>query len=524
MTRRSDRRSPAAESAGAGRGPDQVVAVVVPEPAGAVALVELQPPGARIAVVCRRPGAKDARAALDRALGRAADRGCGTTGTVRVLREGDQDPVTALLDELGDIGPDRLHTLDPDPEHVSFDEAKGIPLHDEPADEAELASDALAAARAWQRETGRPLRVDCLRAKADPRLGPSAARRYPVPVNWLSTGFDGRLTAFLPTAAGVVSRWERASGGPWSGPQTVEGSGLVPGLTVVRDPYGLPHLLGLRRTVRTGGEVTVDVVYAAQYRTGEVTPWLSLGGPNAGAWRKEREVGFPTAAFDTSGNLFVFVRNFGHSISYRCRSTDGDWSGWQHLGGTRVADELVAVTAAHGGVEVFARARDSATAVRRHPGPGATWAEDRTAPFAPVPGSLAAGPEPGTVLFRDLHSGEARLWRPGEPFTHALGDTDGTGAPAAVRGVRTDGWPCSVLVRSGPDGGCSVGAYPEGRPDAGVWWQDLGTGGGGAVAAAVSRSGQLAVASWGPGRELRLARRGGDEDGLRFGPWQRIPD
>ncbi|MER7717938.1 hypothetical protein ABTX99_13460 [Streptomyces flaveolus] len=496
----------------------------MPEPLDAVPLVEEQPPGAQIVVVCRRPGPKDSGAALDRALAQAAARGCGTAGALRVLRDGAQDTVSALLDELREIAPQRLHTLDPDPEHVSFDEAKDMPLHDEPAEHAALASDALVAARAWQRETGRPLYVDCRRAHADPRLGAASTRRYPVPANWLSAGFDGRLTAFLPTAAGVVSWWEQAPGGAWTGPRTLEGSGLVPGLAVVSDPYGLPHLFGLRRTVRADGEVSVEVVYAAQYRTGEATPWLSLGGPNAGAWRREREVGFPTAAFDAAGNLFVFVRNFGHSISYRCRSTDGSWTVWQHLGGTRVADDLVAVVAPHGGVEVYARARDSASVIRRHPGQGGAWAEDRTPPFAALPGTLAAAPEPGAVLFRDLHTGEACAWRPGEGAVSFLGDADGTGQPAGARGVRMDGWAYSVLVRSTPGGVCSVGAYPEGRPDAGVWWQDLGGSSPGAVAAAVSRTGLLALGSWAPGRPLRVARRHGHEVGLGFGDWHAVSD
>ncbi|MDN3021495.1 hypothetical protein [Streptomyces sp. S.PB5] len=519
MTRRTDRRAGSAAVAEPAGGRTHVVAVIVPEPADAVPLVEREAPGAEIAVVCLRSGTKEGRAALDRALTAAGSRGCRVLGGPRIVDVQGRDAVAALLAELREIDPERLHTLDPDPTHVSVDEATGVPGYDVPLAHTEAAAHALAAARARQTETGRPLYVDCLRAQATPGPGAASARRYPMPVNWLSAGFDGRLTAFLPTAAGVVRWHEQTPGGAWRGPEPVEGAGLAPGLLVIADPRGLPHLFGLRRTTRDDGGVDVEVVHAAQYRTGRpLTPWLPLGGPNARAWNKGREVGFPAAAFDTAGNLFVFVRNFGHSISWRRQSADGGWTDWQHLSGVKVADDLVAVTSAHGGVEVFARARDTEATVRWYPGPDGTFREDRGLPFAARPGTLAPAPEPGAVVYCDLHSGEAAVWRPGAPAPCPLGGSPGR--PAAVRGVEIDGWLYSVLVAPGADGTCSVGAYPEGRPDAGVWWQDLGAPSYGAPTAAVSRSGRLTVATRIPGGRLLLARRQENRDGLVFDDWE----
>lgn len=160
MTRRSERRAGGAVAQAPGIRP-HVVAVVVTEPAAAVPLVTLEAPGAEIAVVCLRAGAKEGRAALDRALAQAAERGCRVLGAPRILGGEGGDSVAALLDELREINPERLHTLDPDPVHVSFDETGGTPVYDEPAGHADIAADALAAARALQSETGEPLYVDC---------------------------------------------------------------------------------------------------------------------------------------------------------------------------------------------------------------------------------------------------------------------------------------------------------------------------------------------------------------------------
>ncbi len=523
MSRRTDRRHdsgpPTANAAG---GRSHVVVVVVPEPVDAVPLVGLERTGAEIAVVALRAGAKAGRAELDRALAAAVDRGCRVLRAPEVLGvQGADDTVALLLDELRALAPERLHTLDPDPVHVSFDRASGMPEYGVPPAQAETADLALAAGRLWESESGRLLAVDCHRAGSDPEFGAESCRRYPAPATWLSAGFDGRLTAFLTTAKGTVRRYQDALG-RWTGPEPVEGFGLLPGLLVTQDPHGFPHLFGLRRTARGDGGVDVEVVHAAQYRTGgPPTPWHSLGGPNGGDWRRGRAVGFPAAAFDAAGGLHVFVRNFGHSISRRAQAADGGWTSWEHMGGTRVGDDLVAVTAPHGGVEVYARKRDAPGAVRWFPGgPGGAWTEDSALPFAPRPGTLAPAPEAGAVLFRDLHTNEACLWQPGMPAPCLLGEARGTGPLAAVRGVKRDGWAYSVLTAAGPDGNCLVGAYPEGRPDGGVWWQNLAASSFETPTAAVSRTGQLIVGARPPGGEVVLARREDRAEGLSFGEWR----
>ncbi|RPK63909.1 MULTISPECIES: hypothetical protein [unclassified Streptomyces] len=507
-------------------GPARRVTIVAARHREAVALVAAEGPGAELSVLCVEEDGKDGRAALDRALADAERRGCRVAGAPRTVGAPDGGGHAALLRELRTLKPQRVRLADPDPAHVSYDEERELPVHDEPAENADAALAALAAVREHQLESGTPVFVDCHRAGADARPDGASQPRYPHPAHWLTEGFDGRLSAFLPSAAGVVRWTQREPGGTaWQGPELLPGPRLMPGLRVVRDTHGFPHLFALRRIPLKDGGDDIAVVRATQYRTGHpLTPWHSLGSPNSGNRHRSREVGFPAAAFDGTGGLFVFVRNFGHSVSYRHQGADGTWTPWQHLRGVRVADELVTVTTAGGEAELFARARDSAAVLRWYrSGPDGAWTEDRTVPFSPRPGSLAAGPEPGTVLFRDLRTNEPCVWWPGATGPVPLGGADeGAGPVTGVRGVEADGWPYSLLVRSGPGGACAVGVHAEGRADAGVWWNALPADAAVMPAAVRDRAGVVTLATLTAGSQLGLAHRESPSDGFEFGHWYTV--
>ncbi|MFF1896596.1 hypothetical protein [Streptomyces sp. NPDC058206] len=500
------------------------VAVVAAEPGEAAALVAAEA-GSAIAVICMRQGGKDERAALDRALSAATERGCRSLGAPRVVDATNGGATDALLAELRRLRPHRLSIADPDPTHVSFDEEEGRAVHSAPAERSAVALDALAAARAYQLDSSVPVFVDCRRGDADERLGTASGLRYPATTGWLTDGIDGRLSAFLPTAAGVV-RWTQSLPGSddWYGPELLVGPRLMPGLRVVRDPNGFVHLFGLGRIAHKGAGDTVDVVHAAQYQTGlPLTPWHSLEGPNPNSENKSREVGFPAAAFDSAGGLFVFVRNFGHSVSYREQGADGTWRPWRHLSGARVADDLAAVATAQGDVELYARARDSVGVVRWYrPGRDAAWTEDRAVPFAPRPGSMSAGPEPGTVIYRDLRTNEPCLWWPGARAPLPLGSPDGEGPVTGVRGVDVDGWAYSLLVRSARDDECVVGAYAEGRADAGVWWNGVGGRAVGSPAVVRDRTGMVTLAILSAGSRPAVTHRESPHSGFEFGSWHAV--
>ncbi|WP_405717428.1 hypothetical protein [Streptomyces sp. NBC_00046] len=507
-------------------GPARRVTIVAARHREAVALVAAEGSGAELSVLCVEEDGKDGRAALDRALAEAERRGCRVMGPPRTVGGENGGGHAALLRELRALNPQRVRLADPDPVHVSYDGERDVPVHDEPAENADAALAGLAAAGELERESGTPVFVDCQRAGADGRSGTAAQPRYPHPAHWLTEGFDGRLSAFLPSAAGVVRWTQREPGGTaWRGPELLPGPRLMPGLRVVRDAHGFPHLFGLRRTPLKGGGDDIAVVRATQYRTGHpLTPWHSLGGPNPGSGRKSREVGFPAAGFDGVGGLFVFVRNFGHSVSYRHQGADGVWTPWQHLRGVRVADELVTVTTAGGEVELFARARDSAAVLRWYrSGPDGAWTEDRAVQFSPRPGSMAAGPEPGTVLFRDSRTNEPCVWWPGATGPVPLGGADdGAGLVTGVRGVEADGWSYSLLVRSGPGRACAVGVHAEGRADAGVWWNALPVDSAVMPAVVRDRTGTVTLATLVAGFRLRLSHRASPSDGFEFGHWYTV--
>ncbi|MEU2249692.1 hypothetical protein [Streptomyces sp. NPDC019224] len=520
--RRPERGRPARERVRTARaGGAGGVVIVVATPGDALEPLALQAGGPWVDIVCAQPGTPDERAAFGRAVADAAARG------VRVAEEpwvidAEQGKIAApVLAALRELRPLLVTTLDPDPEHSSIDLEANRPVVTEPPLRGSVARATIAAARTYQRECGSPVFVRCHRAGAPASLGARACGRHPLPLRWLVRGVDGRLSAYLPSAAGVL-RWTetRAGGDEWSGPELLEGPDLLPGLEVVQDAQGYVHLFGLRRRKRPDGEKYVDVVHATQYQSGRpLGPWHSAGNPHGDDPAKSREAGFPVATFDAEGNLQVFVRNVGHGISTRRQGADGRWSGWQHLRGALVADELAALTGGAGTPEVWARSRDAASAIRWHrETPGGEWALDATGSVSPAPGTLSAAPEAGSVRYRFSGSNEVCAQVPGAGAV-SLGGPDGTGPVTAAGGIGVQGWGCTVLVRSGEAGACLVGAHADGRPESGVWWFDAGETSMVPPAVAVDGLGRAVVAVLGDDGRPRVTRQEPGESGLAFTPW-----
>lgn len=498
------------------------VAIVVAAPAEAIALIASEPDGSVIEVICLDGGSGAEYRALEAAMAAASRRGCRFSGEPFVLDAAAGNITGQILDVLHETGPVRLRTLDPDPAHDSIDTERKLPIVNEPPARGKAARSALRAARRYQLEVGVPVFVECRRAGVDAGLPPEAGSRYPLPTRWLVSGKDGRLSAYLPTAAGVV-RWTegRTEAEGWSGPELLDGPELMPGLTVLRGPDGYAYLLGLSRKKRKEGGADIEVVCAAQYQSGRpLGPWVALGNPHASSWQMARSVGFPSAAFAGDGFMHVFVRNFGQGVSVRTQSPKGRLSRWDALRGQRVADEMTAFPAPDGGVQLVARARDTEGAVHWYRGESApAWQEDRTVPVSLRAGSLSVSPESGLVRFRYSATNEVCVWWPGAHTPIGLGGPDGNGPVAGVSGADIQGWGCTVLVRGGHGGVPAIGAHPDGRPDTGVWWSESGERSIVPPAAAFDSRGRVVIVTVGMDGKLRVARQQLGSDGLEFTPW-----
>ncbi|MFE5831553.1 hypothetical protein ACFQ8W_15045 [Streptomyces sp. NPDC056508] len=523
MARGTDRRARSGRLVGDARpGGAGLLLLVVATPADAIAPLGAEPPGVPVAVVCLGPGEPGETGALGSALAAARERGHRIAGKPYVLDPRD-DAEERLLDLFLDLGPTRIGTLDPDPESVAVEGAERKYAVLEPAGRGAAARAALHAARACQERTGRPVYVDCRRAGVEPYAPGEAASRYPRQSRWLNRGADGRLSVHLLSAAGVLRWTETVPGGPdWEGPESLETPPeLMPGLTVLQGPDGYVRLLGLRRATDKGAQA-LEVVTAVQYQSGRpLAPWQSIGNPNAREWERARQLGFPVATLDAQGALHVFVRNVGRGISTRRQDRNGHWTGWEHLRGLRIADELAALPAPDGGVDLVARRRDHARAVHWHYDPAArSWTEDRTVPVRMVPGSLAAAPEAGGVRFRYADTNELCLWRPGAPAPEALGGADGSGAATGAVGAAVQGWSCTVLVRPGGDGTSVIGVHADGRPDTGTWWAPGGERSLVAPAVALDVARRAVVAVLGTDGRPRIMRQREGAEGLDFEPWR----
>lgn len=530
MARASGRRGRRAETSPEpqpGAGPQQggaaPVAIVVASPADAVPLLHSEPAGSVIEIVCLDAGGDDEHRAMEAAVAQARRRGCHFPGEPFFLDPEEGSLTGRILDALHEIGPLRVRTLDPDPVHDAYDRERRLPIVSEPAARGQVARSALRAARRYQLAVGTPVFVDCRRAGAEAGLPAEACTRYPLPTRWLIAGKDGRLSAYLPTAAGVVRWTEGATEAEgWRGPELLEGPELMPGLTVLRGPEGYAHLIGLSRTPRREGPgATVEVVTATQYQTGRpVSPWIPMGNPNASTWQKAREVGFPAAAFDTGGVLHLFVRNFGHGVSVRKQSPKGSLSGWEALRGQKLADELAAFATPDGGMHLVARARNAPAAVHWYRRDEASaWTENRRIPVSPYPGSLSAVPEAGLFPFRYAGNNEVCVWWPGAQAPIGLGGPDGIGPIGGVAGADIQGWGCTVLVRGAAGGVPAIGAHPDGRPDTGVWWAESGQASVVPPAAAFDSRGRVVIATVSRDGRLRVARQQLGSSGLEFTQW-----
>ncbi|GGT10592.1 hypothetical protein [Streptomyces chromofuscus] len=334
--------------------------------------------------------------------------------------------------------------------------------------------------------------------------------------DWLIRGRDGRLGAYTPTPGGeaVHCRAERRPGGAWLPLRKVGGEQrLLPGLAVGRGADGYAHLVAWRPT--PGDEA--GLVHSTHFRP-HLAPldWLPIGHPN----KKGERTGTPAVAVDAEGRAHLFVRNRGKGVQTTNQKERGGWNGWHDLKGSRVDEELVAVTGESGRVEVYATNPDGILRwYQREPGARPVAADPL--PVRVAPGSLSALPtskEYTTLFFAD-REGTLHAWRPGgDPI--ALIAAAGPG-PVAVLRCALDGHDCTVLAQRSSSGRVAFAAYPTEQEAAGLWWTESGPRlpADSRVALAEDAAGRVVAASVTPDGELRLTRQK-DEPGLALAAWQ----
>lgn len=334
--------------------------------------------------------------------------------------------------------------------------------------------------------------------------------------DWLIRGRDGRLSVYWHTQDAVLCRAEHVPGGSWDAPRRVGGDQKVQaGFALGQGADGYAQLVAWRPT-RSGES---GLVHSTHFRPLlAALDWTPIGHPN----KTGERTGTPAVAVDTEGRVYLFVRNRGKGVHTINQKERGGWNTWHDLKGSKVGEELVAVSAESGLVEVYAVGPAGVLRwLQQEPGARPVAADPLTAEVAP--GTLSALPtskEHTTLFFADP-DGMLHAWRPdGDPIP--LIAVAGPGPVSVVR-CTLGGHDCTLLAQRSSSGRVAFAAYPTERESAGLWWTESGPAlpVGTRVAVAEDAEGRVVAASLTPDGVLRLARQK-DEPGLALAAWQTV--
>lgn len=173
--------------------------------------------------------------------------------------------------------------------------------------------------------------------------------------NWLFTGQDGRLTAYLPAEHGLLRLTEPASGHlPWTGPDLVEVPGWTGRVAMAQSPEGYVYLAVLRRPRTADG--ALEVAFATQFQTGRgLTDWRSLGAPASPGVPGDSVVAGPLIEVNKAiGTVHVVVSLRAGGIVRRSRNADGVWGGWKSVTAEAYPHAFATVMTTGGPLEILA--------------------------------------------------------------------------------------------------------------------------------------------------------------------------
>ncbi|MEV4416301.1 PIG-L family deacetylase [Catellatospora sp. NPDC049609] len=343
-----------------------------------------------------------------------------------------EDVLAVLASLLDKAAPTVVRTLDPAPEHLSYDSDDGAEYSDH-QDHLYAAYFAHEAVRRHRAAGGRAVQVQAYRGyfnkywprnlspavyerkfsyldiygwadghdcgtpygcgdlqvgtrARNKRYGRSQTYRHPGGTAWL-VAYAGGLAAFA-VFAGTAVMWRRdADAADWGAPAVVGGEHLVPHLCAVATPDGRLHLFGVRQDLDVTGP-RQTVVHGVQARPGAGFTWTDVGNPDAGGDPvRGRELGMPYAVADADGGLTLFVRDFGRGASVRTGTGDGGWGPWTGLDGDGIRDALVAVTAGPR-TDLYAVTDDELLCWTRD-SPGGRFAKRRVLMHGPMDGTVS---------------------------------------------------------------------------------------------------------------------------------------
>ncbi|MFC4906857.1 hypothetical protein [Actinomadura gamaensis] len=319
--------------------------------------------------------------------------------------------------------------------------------------------------------------------------------------SWAVRDGKGGISAFA-VLNGQAAQWTQATpGGAWKG-RFLDGAGLTPYITALRDAQGGARLFALRMA---DDAVVTGVVDPA----GRWSGWTSLGNPDPGS---SYMVGAPAATVRPNGDLAVFVRDRAGGVSAKTQEA-GVWpSKWQSLGGSGVRDGVAATADASGRIEVFAPTTKG-IAHWQQPSPSDPLTLQDGFPGDPPAGPITTAPGDATRIFYPAPGTAAMVEQrtDGSPPSAPTGPLLFEGA-SATRG--------NVLVGRTTGSGVMVGYRPS--ADAPYRWTNLDGNAVGAPTAVEDASGRVVVLAFTGDGYLYSRRATRPGNPTSFSPWTKV--
>jgi hypothetical protein len=289
---------------------------------------------------------------------------------------------------------------------------------------------------------------------------------------------------------------------------------LHPVLAVGQGADRYAHLVSWRPTVK--GES--GLVHSTHFRPHlAALDWQPIGHPDKTGGR----TGTPAVTVDAQGRAHVFVRNKAGGVSMLGQKEKGGWGPWRDLKGSEVHDQLAAVTAASGTVELYA-ADPRGLLYWRQESPGAVpvLQESLTTPVRPGTLRALATSADRTTLFYTDTDDTLCAWRPGGKPVPLL-PAAGPGPVSAVR-CDLDGHDCTLLAQRTASRRVAFAGYPTEEEPAGAWWTESGPELplDALVSLTTDETDRVVAATLSPSTGRLLLTRRKDEPGLALEAWR----